>query len=267
VRSILVECVHRRNTMKPKIKDELLRPHERIDDLQLNGLYIIQDPSGFCFGMDAVLLSDFARPAPGAYVADLGTGTGILPLLMSAKTKNTRFEAVEINSHVADMAQRSVALNGLQARIRVHAMDLKDAPAKLGKSVFDYVVCNPPYRKLGSGKTSTDALQATARYETNCTLQDVIIAASSLLQNKGRMAMICPCDRVVELFASLCAHKLQPKRVRMIHSFVDRAPKLMMIESIKSGKPFVQWMPPLVIYDQDGSCSRELNRIYGREEA
>lgn len=252
--------------MTEEREGHLLLPGERIDDLQRAHLRIIQHPAGFCFGMDAVLLSDFARIKPGSRVVDLGTGTGILPILLSAKTRETSFVAVEIMPEAADRARRSVALNGLEGRIDVLTMDLKQAPVKLGKSRFHAVVCNPPYQRAGCGQTAKDAHQAAARHEVHCTLQEVVASSAQLLMNMGRAFFILNSDRFLELLFLMRTHGLEPKRVRMVHPFADRPPNLMLVEGVRGGKPFVHWMPPLILYGQDGKETQELRRIYNEEE-
>ncbi|MGI6169335.1 MAG: tRNA1(Val) (adenine(37)-N6)-methyltransferase [Christensenellales bacterium] len=244
---------------------QLILPGERIDDLQREGLRIIQHPKSFCFGMDAVLLSDFARLKPGSRVVDLGTGTGILPLLLSAKSRDTLFTGVEIMPEAADRARRSVALNGLEHRIGIETMDLRQAPLELGKGRFHALVCNPPYKRIGDGKTALQVQQAAARHEVYGTLEDMVCVSAQLLMNRGRAFYILHSDRFLELLFLMHTYGLEPKRLRMIHPFVDRPPNLMLAEGVRGGKPLVHWLSPLILYEKDGSETQELRRIYNKE--
>lgn len=241
-----------------------MKDGERVDDLQRNGLRIIQSPSAFRFGMDAVLLSDFARLRPHDRVADLGTGTGILPLLLSQKEDTAVFEAVEIQPDMADMASRSVALNGLKDRIHVHAMDMRKAYEQFGRESMDAVVCNPPYGKKGGTLGSETSSVLIARHETDCTIEDVAASCSALLKNHGRLSIVFPAQRMLELCDALRKCRLEPKRIRLVCAHVDKPPYLVMIEAMKNAKPQLLWMPPLVVYHADGTETEEIMRIYHR---
>lgn len=241
-----------------------MKDGERVDDLQRNGLRIIQSPSAFRFGMDAVLLSDFARLRPHDRVADLGTGTGILPLLLSQKEDTAVFEAVEIQPDMADMASRSVALNGLKDRIHVHAMDMRKAYEQFGRESMDAVVCNPPYGKKGGTLGSETSSVLIARHETDCTIEDVAASCSVLLKNHGRLSIVFPAQRMLELCDALRKCRLEPKRIRLVCAHVDKPPYLVMIEAMKNAKPQLLWMPPLVVYHADGTETEEIMRIYHR---
>lgn len=243
--------------MNPYLKEQ-----ERIDDLQRNGLRIIQHPDAFRFGMDAVLLADFARLRPRERVADMGTGTGILPLLLSQQEESCTFEAFEIQPEMADMASRSVKLNGLEKRIHVHAADMRSAYEILGRETMNAVVCNPPYGKRGGTLTNeTDSL-LLARHETDCTIEDVAASCAAVLKNHGRLSIVFPAQRMLELCDALRKSRLEPKRIRMVCAHVDKPPYLVMIEAMKNAKPHLLWMPPLVVYHADGSETEEIRRIY-----
>ena len=246
------------------MENQYLKDGERVDDLQRNGLRIIQSPSAFRFGMDAVLLSDFARLRPHDRVADLGTGTGILPLLLSQKEDTAVFEAVEIQPDMADMASRSVALNGLKDRIHVHAMDMRKAYEQFGRESMDAVVCNPPYGKKGGTLGSETSSVLIARHETDCTIEDVAASCSVLLKNHGRLSIVFPAQRMLELCDALRKCRLEPKRIRLVCAHVDKPPYLVMIEAMKNAKPQLLWMPPLVVYHADGTETEEIMRIYHR---
>lgn len=244
------------------MEQHLIKEGERVDDLQRNGLRIIQSPSAFRFGMDAVLLADFARLRPRDRVADLGTGTGILPLLLSQKDESCTFDAIELQPDMADMAFRSVRLNGLEERIRVHAADMRQAHELLGYQSMDAVICNPPYGKKGGTLGSETASVLLARHETDCTIDDVAKACSALLKNHGRLSIVFPAQRLLELCDALRNHRLEPKRIRMVCAHVDKPPYLVMIEAMKNTKPHLLWMPPLVVYHADGTETDEIKRIY-----
>ncbi len=245
----------------------VLRENERIDDLQFKGLKIIQNTKKFCFGMDAVLLSHFADVRKGDRVVDLGTGTGIIPILLAGRNEVDRVYGIEIQSEMAEMAQRSVKLNHLEDKIKIIEADLKEAPAYLGKGKFDLVICNPPYKKLGSGLLNPHDSKAIARHELLCSLQDVLEAAGKLLVNGGRFAMVHQTDRLVEILYGMREVKLEPKRIRLIHPSAEKPPNLMLIEGVRNGKPHLKWMPSLFVYDRDGNYTEEIKRIYAGEEA
>lgn len=244
--------------------DVTLLPGERVDDLQLNQLHIIQNQEGFRFGMDAVILSDFARVRPREHVVDMGTGTGILPILLSAQRADATFSALEIQPDMADMASRSVALNGLGERIRIYATDMREAPKLLGYQCAHMVVSNPPYGKMGSTlKNATDSV-TIARHEEESGIDEWVKACSAVLRNMGRLCMVFPAQRLLELTDAYRKHRIEPKRIRMVYAKADRAPYLVLLEGMKNAKPGLLWMPPLVVYEQDGRESAEIDRIYHR---
>lgn len=242
--------------------NEWIRENERVDDLQRNGLRIIQNPAAFRFGMDAVLLADFTRLRPREAVADMGTGTGILPLLLSQKEESCTFEAIELQPDMADMAARSVKLNGLEERIRVHAVDMRRAYETIGREKMNAVVCNPPYGKRGGTLTNDAASVVLARHETDCTIEDVAASCAAVLKNHGRLSIVFPAQRMLELCDALRKSRLEPKRIRMVCAHVDNPPYLVMIEAMKNAKPHLLWMPPLVVYHADGTETDEIKRIY-----
>lgn len=244
---------------------ELVKENERIDDLQRNGLRIIQSPDAFRFGMDAVLLADFTRLRPRERVADMGTGTGILSLLLSQKEESCTFEAVELQPEMADMASRSVQLNHLEDRIHVHNMDMRNAWETLGREQLHAVVCNPPYGKRGSVLTSETQTVLLSRHETDCTIEDVAASCAAVLRNHGRLSIVFPAQRMLELCDALRQKRLEPKRIRMVCAHVDDPPYLVMVEAMKNAKPQLLWMPPLVVYHSDGTETDEIRRIYHKE--
>ncbi|MCL2811203.1 MAG: tRNA1(Val) (adenine(37)-N6)-methyltransferase [Clostridia bacterium] len=242
--------------------ENMIRDGERLDDLQRGGLRILQKTSGFRFGTDAVLLAHFAAPRPKDRVVDLGAGTGVLPLLMSARSTNANFTAIELLPEMADMAARSVALNQLEAQITVLEADLRDAPSLLGYGCADLVVCNPPYSPLGAALPNNDPARALARHEVGCTLAQVIESAGKLLRNGGRLAMVFPAQRLLELLDAQRVARIEPKRVRLVHQRVQDPPKLALLEGVKLARPALHWLPPLILCDESGAYTEETQGIY-----
>ena len=244
---------------------ELLRPGERIDDLQRGGLRILQRADGFRFGTDAVLLADFCPAKPGERVCDMGTGTGVLPLLIAARAEGTTFDAFEAQEDVADMAARSVKLNGLESRIRVHACDCRDAARVIGHGVCDLAVTNPPYTAQGAGLVSPHRTQAISRSGGDCTLSEWMAACARVLRNGGRLCVVFPAARFLQLCDAMRESRVEPKRVRFTAARADAAPKLALVEGRKGGRPGLHLMPLLITHGEDGAPSAELRRIYGEE--
>lgn len=210
--------------------ENLLKPGERLDDLQRNGLHIIQHPRAFRFGMDAVLLADFTRLRPRERVADMGTGHRHFAAAAQPETAGRPFEQFEIQPEMRDMARRSVALNGLEERIRVHAADMRAAYELIGRESMHAAVCNPPYGKRGGTLTNEAAPLLLARHETDCTIQDVTAACAAVLRTHGRLSMVFPAARLLELLDAMRQSRLEPKRIRMVCARVDRAPYLALVE-------------------------------------
>ena len=236
---------------------------ERIDDLQRNNYRIIQNEAKFCFGMDAVLLSGFARVKPGESVLDMGTGTGIIPILLEAKTEAAHLTALEIQEESADMARRSVALNGLQEKISVITGDIKEASSIFGKAVFDVVTSNPPYMNDQHGLKNPDLPKAIARHEVLCSLEDVVREASAVLKPNGRFYMVHRPFRLAEIFAVLQKYKLEPKAMRLVHPFADKEPNMVLLECLKGGKSMIKIAPPLIVYEQPGVYTPDIYDVYG----
>ena len=242
----------------------LVLPNERVDDLQRSGRRIIQDPQRFCFGMDAVLLSGFAAAEKGEKTADLGTGTGIIPILMEAKTEGAHFTGLEIQPESADMARRSVALNHCEEKITIVTGDLKEASKLLGCGCFDVVTSNPPYMTASHGLVNPDQAKAIARHEIFCTLEDVVREASRLLRTGGRFYMVHRPFRLVEIFRVMTQYKLEPKRMQMVQPYRDKEPNMVLLEAVLGGGPQLTVLPALVVYESDGSYTRQVLDMYGK---
>ena len=241
----------------------MLRDGERLDDLQRNGYKIIQNPQKFCFGMDAVLLSHFADIKKDSRVLDLGTGTGILPILLAAKTKAKCFEALEIQPESAEMARRSVMLNNLQERIKIVDGDIKEASKIFGAASFNVVTTNPPYMTENHGVKNPDEPKAIARHEIKCNLEDVIRESAKLLKPKGRFYMVHRPRRLAEIISLMKEYRIEPKRLRMIHPFADRDANMLLIEGVRGGKSMMVVEPPLIVYEKPGVYTKEIHEIYG----
>ena len=243
-------------------REPILRPGERVDDLERKGYRIIQNPSAFCFGMDAVLLSGFARVEPGERVLDLGTGTGVLPILMEARYGAGHYTALELQPEMAEMASRSVELNDLSSKITVVCGDFGNASEQMGKAAWDVVTSNPPYMKAGGGLVNPDPLKASARHETTATLEDLIRETARLLKPCGRFYLVHRPQRLSEILALLRSSKLEPKRLRLVHPFLNEEANLVLIESVRGGNVWMKAEPPLIVYEQPGVYTEEIRRIY-----
>lgn len=242
---------------------DYLKPGERFDDLQRNGYKIIQNPEKFCFGMDAVLLSGFARVKEGEQVLDLGTGTGIIPILLAGKTKGRRFAALEIQEESAQMAARSVAANHLEERIQIVAGDIKEASAIFGAASFDVVTTNPPYMTGQHGLINPQLPKAIARHEILCCLEDVIREGARVLKENGRFYMVHRPFRLVEIMQCMTKYKVEPKRMRLVYPYVDKEPNMVLIEGLKGGKSRIRVEPPLIVYKEPDVYTDEIYDIYG----
>ncbi len=240
-----------------------LKEGERLDDLQRNGLKIIQDPERFCFGMDAVLLSGFAGAPDGGRVLDLGTGTGIIPILMSAKTKASELIGLEIQAESADMAERSVRLNNLQDRVKIVHGDIKEAGQVFDAASFDVVTSNPPYMINSHGLQNPDAPKAIARHEVLCDLEDVVKAAARCLKSGGKFYMVHRPFRLTEIMVVMHDYKIEPKRMQLVYPFVDKEPSMVLIEGARGGRSRITVEKPLIIYESPGKYTSEIYDIYG----
>ena len=240
-----------------------LKEHERIDELHRNGYRIIQKENGFCFGMDAVLLSGFADVRPGEKALDLGTGTGIIPILLEAKTKGEHFTGLEIQEEMVDMASRSVELNGLKDRIDIIRGDIKEAGLIFGGASFDVVTTNPPYMNDCHGLKNPDEAKAIARHEVLCTLDDVVREGARVLRPGGRFYMVHRPHRLIEIITALTAYRLEPKRMKLVHPFVDKEANMVLIEAVRGGRSMIKVEKPLIVYREQGVYTDEIYDIYG----
>ena len=247
--------------------ENLLKEKERIDDLEFNNLKIIQKPEGFCFGIDAILLSDFAREIKNNYkVLDLGTGTGILSILLAGKTKASKIYGIEIQKEIANMAQRSVRLNNLQDKIEIINEDLKNLNNIFEDSFFDAIVTNPPYKNKNSGKINENEYKYISRHETTATLEDFIKTSFKMLKDKGTLYMVHRPERLVDIIYELRKNKIEPKKIRFVYSNKNKEPKLVLIKAVKNANRFLIVDKPLFIYDKDGDYSDEILEIYNKKE-
>lgn len=231
-----------------------LRPGERLDDLQIGGLELIQDPKKFCFGVDAVFLSDFVRIRPGENVLDLGTGNGIIPVLLSAKTEARHITGLEIQADTAEMARRSVAHNHLEDRIDIVTGDIKEAAELFKPAFFDVITTNPPYMLADHGMRNLDDAKAIARHEVLCSLDDILRESMRLMQDKSRFYMIHRPFRLTEIMIKMHQYKIEPKRIRFVHPYIDKEPAMVLIEGVRGARPRVTVEPPLIIYDRNGTA-------------
>ena len=244
-------------------EEKILKENERIDDLQRNHYRIIQDPGRFCFGMDGVLLSGFAKAKEGARVLDLGTGTGIIPILMEAKTKASHFVGLEIQPESADMALRSVRMNHQEEKIKIITGDIKEAVSLFGAASFDVVTSNPPYMTEHHGITNPEEPKAIARHELLCTLEDVIRQSSMLLKPGGNFYLVHRPFRLVDILVLLRQYRLEPKRMQLVYPFVDKEPNMLLIEADRGGRARLKVEKPLIIFREVGVYTDEITEIYG----
>ncbi|MDO4439247.1 MAG: tRNA1(Val) (adenine(37)-N6)-methyltransferase [Eubacteriales bacterium] len=262
-----------------KYKNVEIFSGERVDSLERNGYEIIQNEKGFCFGMDAVLLSAFAKVKKGEIAIDLGTGTGIIPILLEAKNEGKLYFGVEIQSEVYDMAKRSVEMNGISDKVHILCGDIKQIAEKrqlsetdpynendeikdlFGK--FNVVTSNPPYMRANNGKHSIEEFKAISRHEVKCNLEDVCRAASNLLKDNGRFYMVHRPLRLVEIVSALKKYRLEPKRIKFVHPFIENEANMVLIEAIKGAKGECRIEKPIIVYSEPGKYTEEILEIYG----
>ena len=244
------------------MRSDLVYCGERVDDLQ-NGLFVIQDPKKFCFGMDAVLLSGFARVKRGEVALDMGTGTGIIPILLSDRTDGEHFTGLEIQHECAEMADRSVRYNGLEDRVRIVEGDIREAAGIFGAASFDVVTSNPPYMNDAHGIKNPKDAKAIARHEVLCTLEDVVREGTCLLRPGGRFYMVHRPRRLIEIIQTMKKHGLEPKRMKFVHPYRDREANMVLIEAVRGGGALLKAEAPVIVFDENGEYSEEIRTTYG----
>lgn len=242
-----------------------LNENERIDDLQYKNLKIIQNEMGFCFGIDSVLLSDFAKKIKrNAKVIDLGTGTGIIPILLCGKTELKRIVGVEVQEEVFDLANRNIKLNNLENKFEVINENIKNLKNIYEYGSFDVVVTNPPYKKENTGIKNLNNKKLISRHEITANLEDFVEISKYLLKDRGRIYMVHRPDRLVDILFLMRKNKLEPKKIKFVYSNVNTEPKLVLIEAVKNAKPFLQIEKNLYIYNENGEYTDEILKIYNK---
>ena len=241
-----------------------LKENERIDDLEYKGLKIIQNKDGFCFGIDSVLLSDFAKNIKNSKVIDLGTGTGIINILLSGKTNNCNYTGVEIQEEVAEMAFRSIKLNNLEDRIKIINESILNLKNTFQRKEFDVVVTNPPYKKINTGIINKEDKKIISRHEITASLEDFIHTASYLLKDYGEFYMVHRPDRLVDIFSIMRKEKIEPKKIRFVYPDKNKKANLVLIKGVKLGNPFLEYDDNLYVYDENGNYTKEILEIYNK---
>ena len=243
---------------------ELLE-NERIDDLEFNNLKIIQNSTGFCFGIDSVLLSDYAKNLkPGSKVIDIGTGTGIIGILLCAKSKLKSIIGIEIQKEVADMAKRSIKLNGLEEKFNILNMNIKDVFEFIEPNSIDTIVTNPPYMKLNSGAQNIEEKKLISRHEVECNLEDIVKISYKLLKSKAEFYMVHRAERIVDILYTLRKYRLEPKQLRFVQSRQDSSPNLVLLRCVKDGGKALKIDKPLIVYNDEGRYTEEILKIYNK---
>ena len=245
--------------------DIVLKENERIDDLEFKDLKIIQNKDGFCFGIDSILLTGYAKNIKAnSSVIDLGTWTGIIPILLSGKTNTTNFVGVEVQAEVADMAKRSVKLNNLEDRIDILNSNILDLNKKYKKASFDVVTTNPPYKKLNTGITNINDKKLISRHEITASLEQFIEMASFLLKDFGEFYMVHRPDRLVDIFSIMRQKNIEPKKIKFVYPNENKKTNLILIKGIKNGNPFLEYDNNLYVYDNQGNYTKDILKIYNK---
>ena len=243
-----------------------LKENERIDDLEYKNLKIIQNKKGFCFGIDSVLISDFAKDVKNNSVgADLGTGTGIIGILLCAKTKIKKIYGIEVQSDVADMAKRSIRMNGLEDKFEILNLNIKNINENIKKESLDFIVTNPPYKKIETGKVNENEYKYISRHECSANLEDFIKTSKYLLKDKGTLYMVHRPERLVDLMELMRKYKIEPKKIRFVYSSLNKEACLVLIKAVKNAKQFLRVEQPLIIYNNKGEYTDEIYKIYNKE--
>lgn len=242
-----------------------LEANERIDDLEFKNLKIIQNKYGFCFGIDSVLLSDFAKNIKkDSMVLDLGTGTGIIPILLCGKTKLKKVTGIELQEEVAKMAKKSIKLNNLEDKFNVINENILNLNKIYENQTFDVIVSNPPYKKKDTGITNENEKKIISRHEISASLEDFIKISKDLLKDKGEFYMVHRPERLVDIFELMRKYKIEPKILKMVYSYKNKEPKLILIKGVKNAKPFLKVESNLYIYEDTGKYTKEILKIYNK---
>ncbi len=239
-----------------------LREDETLEDLQLRGLRLLQKKTGFRFGMDSVLLADFAAVRAQDRVADFGTGSGVLPLLLFGRGKGSEFYGIEIQPDMAEMAERTMRMNHLEDRVRIYTADAGNAWDLFGPCSMDAVVCNPPYGRAGASLKNPTQSRAVARHQEEDTLTRFFKSAFRILKGKGKISLVYPAEQALVLMQAMQRAGLEPKRFRLVYPFADKPANLVLAEGVKDAKPLLQPMPPLIVYERQGVLTNELKSVY-----
>ncbi|HHX59341.1 MAG TPA: tRNA1(Val) (adenine(37)-N6)-methyltransferase [Epulopiscium sp.] len=243
-----------------------IHPNERVDFIQRKGYKIIQNPEVFCFGIDAVLLADFTKAKKKDHVLDIGTGTGIIPILMYARYENMSYTGIDVQEDMIHMANRSVYLNGIEDHIKMVHLNVKDLIHTYPENSFDIVTSNPPYMKGQAGLVNENESKMISRHEITCSLEDIIQNAAYVLKDKGKLAMIHRPHRLVDIICLMRQYRIEPKRMRMIHPKEGKAPTMVLIEGIKYARAELIVEAPLYVYNTSGQYTDEIYKIYGTEK-
>lgn len=245
----------------------LSRSNERIDDLERNGYKIIQNPEVFCFGIDAILLAHFAKVTKASQkILDIGTGTGIIPILMHAAYQKGQYIGIDIQPDMVEMASRSSKLNHIEESVKFLNVDIKNFKEHFNQEQFDMITTNPPYMKGHAGLKNEDPSIMIARHEVACTLEDIIAASSYMLKDRGKLYMIHRPHRLVDIISHMRNYKLEPKRMRFIHPKPGKPPTMVLVEAIRNANPELRIEPPLMVYNDQGVYTDEIYEIYGKEK-
>ena len=243
-----------------------IKENERIDDLEHDNLKIIQNKNGFCFGIDSILISDFAKDIKNNSIgADLGTGTGIIGILLCAKTKLKKIYGIEIQKDVADMANISIILNCLSEKFEILNINIRNIKEHMQRDNLDFIVTNPPYKKLETGKMNENEYKIISRHEYSANLEDFISSSRYLLKDKGTLYMVHRPERLVELMELMRKYKIEPKKIRFVYSTINKDACLVLIKAVKNAKPFLKIEKPLIIYKENGEYTDEIYKIYNKE--
>ena len=243
-----------------------LKKDEVIDDLEFGGLKIIQNNSWFKFGIDSVLLSDFSKNIKdNSLILDIGTGTGIISILLSKKINAKKIIGIEVQPEIADMAKRSVKLNNLENKIEIINDNIKNIANYFSNNYFDSVVTNPPYQKNNTGLKSESKEKLISKHEIECNLKDIIKNSYKILKDKGEFYMVHRPERLADIICTMRENKIEPKEIRFVYPKINEKPNLILIKGVKNAKEFLKVQKPLIIYDENGKYTNEILKIYGKD--